>query len=88
MCPLFKKPCEKVAQCEWRYEGIRFFENGEKKPFRECAILYGISCLEGILQRLTGVQQATEGARNQTGELKSFFEGLATLKALEHKDER
>lgn len=87
MCPLWKKPCAKVKECNWRRRGMRFYDDGRKpEPFEQCAIDRGIDLLENLVQRSIGQQAAMEGVRNKTDDLLGFFEKLATIKALERKD--
>lgn len=89
MCPFWKKPCEKVKECQLRRKGLRYFDDGRKpEPFEECVFLLNCDLMENLVTRMIGQQKATEGTRNEVSKFTQFLENLAKVKALENKSER
>ena len=81
-CPATKEDCNK--ECVLFRSGVRLFEDGKKpEPFEECAINIAVDCLENLVGRSVGQQQATEQVRNETAKLRAIFEVAFTGKILE-----
>ena len=79
-CPFGKVKCN---ECVLYRKGLRYFDDGKEPiPFEECGINIAIDCLENLITRSIGQQQATEQTRNEVSNLHQLFKVMA-IKRLE-----
>jgi hypothetical protein len=74
-CPFNRIKCE---ECVLYRSGLRYYPDKiEPIPFTECAINIAVDCLENLVQRSVGQQQATEQTRNAMVGFTELIKGVA-----------
>ena len=61
-CPFIQDECRE--DCVLYRQGMVRFADGRTESYNGCALNIGVSCLEGLLRRMTAVQRVAEETRN------------------------